>query len=72
MIELVNTSAEKAVKETEWDLEVYDAMQSIKAKVQKIKDNKHILSTSGWKEGVYVVRAIIGKDIITGKLVVKP
>ncbi|MBA4408090.1 MAG: T9SS type A sorting domain-containing protein [Bacteroidota bacterium] len=70
-IELVNTSTEKAVKETEWDLEVYDAMQSMKAKVQKIKDNKQMLSTMGWKEGVYVVRAIIGKDIITGKLVVK-
>lgn len=70
-IELVNTSTEKAAKETEWELEVYDAMQSIKAKVQKIKDNKQILSTMGWKEGVYIVRAIIGKDIITGKLVVK-
>lgn len=71
-IELVNTSTEKAEKETEWDLEVYDAMQSMKAKVQKIKGNNQTLSTSGWKEGVYIVRAIIGKDIITGKLLVKP
>jgi len=70
-IELVNTSTEKAVKQIEWDLEVYDAMQSLKAKTQKIKDNKQILSTSGWKDGVYIVRAIIGKDIITGKLIVK-
>ncbi|MDD2305117.1 MAG: M43 family zinc metalloprotease [Prolixibacteraceae bacterium] len=72
IIELVSTSTEKATKETEWNLEVYDAMQSMKAKVEKIKSNKQTLSTSGWKEGVYVVRAIIGKDIITGKLVVKP
>lgn len=70
-IELVNTSTEKAPKETEWNLEVYDAMQSMKVKTQKIKDNKQILSTAGWKDGVYVVRAIIGKDIITGKLIVK-
>jgi hypothetical protein len=71
-IELVSTSTEKATKETEWDLEVYDAMQSMKAKVEKIKNNKQTLNTQGWKEGVYIVRAIIGKDVITGKLVVKP
>jgi hypothetical protein len=71
-IELVGTSTEKVTKETEWDLEVYDAMQTMKAKVQKIKGNKQTLNTSGWKEGVYIVRAIIGKDVISGKLVVKP
>lgn len=70
-IELVSTTTEKAAKETEWDLEVYDAMQSMKAKVEKIKNNKQTLNTSGWKEGVYIIRAIIDKDIITGKLVVK-
>ena len=70
-IELVSTSTEKAMKETEWDLEVYDAMQTMKSKVQKIKSNRQTLSTSGWKDGVYIVRAIIGKDVISGKLVVK-
>lgn len=70
-IELVSTSTEKATNETEWDLEVYDAMQTLKDKTQKIKDNKQTVNTSGWKEGVYIVRAIIGKDIITGKLVVQ-
>ena len=67
-IELVNTSTEKATKEIEWDLEVYDAM---KAKVQKIKTNKHNLNTTGWKDGVYMVRAKVESKIITGKLVVK-
>ncbi len=71
-IELVNTSTEKATEEIEWNLEVYDAMQSMKAKVEKIKNNKQTLNTQGWKEGVYIVRAIIGKDVVTGKLVVKP
>lgn len=70
-IGLVNTSTEKATKETEWDLEVYDAMQSMKAKVEKIKNNKQTLNTSGWKEGVYIVRAIIGDEVITEKLLVK-
>ena len=70
-IELVSTSAEKAKKETEWNLEVYDAMQTLKAKTQKIKDNKQTVNTLGWKEGAYIVRAKIGMDIITGKLVVQ-
>jgi len=59
------------MEETEWDLEVYDAIQSMKTKTQKIKGNKQTISTSGWKYGVYIVRAIVGKDIISEKLVVK-
>lgn len=54
-----------------WDLDVYDAMQSLKTKVPKIKDKSTVLNTSGWKDGVYVIRAMVGKKLITGKLVVK-
>jgi len=70
-VELISTSTEKNMEETEWDLEVYDAIQSMKTKTQKIKGNKQTISTSGWKYGVYIVRAIVGKDIISEKLVVK-
>lgn len=57
--------------ENVWDLDVYDAMQSLKTKVSKIKNKSTVLNTSGWKDGVYVIRAIVGKKLVTGKLVVK-
>ncbi len=70
-IELVPASEEKALQEPDWDLEVYDAMQSLKAKVQKVKGNKHYLNTSDWKDGVYIIKIRIGNEIINDKLVVK-
>lgn len=55
----------------EWDLEVYDSMQSLKTKTQKLKGDKQTIDTIGWKDGVYIVRVKIGKEIISEKLVVK-
>jgi hypothetical protein len=71
-VELVSASTEKAVQEPEWSMEVYDAMQSMKAKTQKVKGYKQTIKTTGWKDGIYIVRAKIGEEILTGKLVVKP
>lgn len=70
-IGLVNTSTEKATKETEWDLEVYDSMQGMKEKKTNIKTTQTKINTSSWKDGVYIVRAIIGDEVITEKLLVK-
>ncbi len=56
---------------TEWDLEVYDSNQNLKAKQIKLKGNSTKLQTSGWKEGVYIVRAKYNDEILTDKLVVK-
>ncbi len=56
---------------TEWDLEVYDSNQNLKAKKIKLKGNSTKLQTSGWKEGVYIVRAKYNDEILTDKLVVK-
>lgn len=70
-IELVSGDGKELVSNAIWDLEIYDSMQSMKTKVQKIKSNRQPISTSGWKDGVYIVRAKIGEKIISGKLVVK-
>uniref|UniRef100_UPI003216E0A6 T9SS type A sorting domain-containing protein n=1 Tax=uncultured Draconibacterium sp. TaxID=1573823 RepID=UPI003216E0A6 len=55
----------------EWDLEVYNNMQSLKLKKQKLKGKSTSINTQSWKEGIYMVRVKYKDDIITGKLVVK-
>jgi len=67
-----SSSKEKKVDiNEEWELEVFDQTQALKAKTSKLKGNCTTIQTSNWKDGVYVVRAKIGDKLITGKLVVK-
>jgi hypothetical protein len=70
-LKLVSENNDAPVALTEWDYEIYDSMQSLKEKKTKLKTAKTKISTSNWKEGVYIVRAIIGEKIITEKLLVK-
>jgi hypothetical protein len=43
----------------------------LKEKKTSLKDNKTIINTSGWQEGIYMVRVKYGESLLTGKLVVK-
>ncbi|HKJ40946.1 MAG TPA: T9SS type A sorting domain-containing protein [Sunxiuqinia sp.] len=70
-IELSSEDVQVENVSNEWDLEVYDQGQQLKAKKTKIKGKSTTLNTSGWKEGVYVVRAEYNGQILTEKLVVK-
>jgi hypothetical protein len=56
---------------SEWDIEVYDSMQSLKLKKQKLKGHSTSINTQSWKEDVYMVRVKYKDEILTGKLVVK-
>ncbi|HKJ40730.1 MAG TPA: S8 family serine peptidase [Sunxiuqinia sp.] len=69
-IELSSTDAQVDDASNEWDLEVYDQSQQLKAKKTKIRGKSTTLNTSGWKEGVYVVRANYSGQLLTQKLVV--
>lgn len=71
MIELRSTESHKLNENDEWQLEVYDAMQTLKTKIQKIKGKRQDIQTTGWKEGVYIVRAKIGNELLVDKLVIK-
>lgn len=72
----IATTEEQTVEENaEWDFEVFDNAQNLKAAKTKLKSNSTQLQTAGWKEGVYAVRVNYkpkGKpeEILTGKLVV--
>ncbi len=55
----------------EWTLEVYNATTGEKVFGQKVEGSLFTVDTTGWKPGVYVVRAIVGDEVLTEKVVVK-
>lgn len=55
----------------EWNLEIYDNLQSLKLKKKKLKGKSTVIETHGWKEGIYLVRAKYKEEILQGKLMVK-
>ena len=67
----IETSDEKELPVSGWDLEIYAPNMMLKEKKTSLKDNKTIINTSGWQEGIYMVRVKYGESLITGKLVVK-
>ena len=69
---LKSASTENNLDETaEWDLEVYDNVQNLKLKKDRLKGNSTKIQTASWKEGVYMVRVKYKDEVLTGKLVVK-
>lgn len=70
-IKIESTKKGETDKEIEWELEVFDQTQALKAKTNKLTVNSTKIQTSDWKEGVYIVRAKIGDKILTEKLIVK-
>ncbi len=70
--QIKSASTERIFDETaEWDMEVYDNLQNLKLKKDKLKGNSTKIQSSDWKEGVYMVRVKYKDEILTGKLVVK-
>lgn len=70
-IKLVNKKDNTPIEFTEWDYEIYDTMQGMKEKKTKLKSAESKINTLGWKDGIYIIRAMIDKELVTGKLVVK-
>jgi hypothetical protein len=64
----MNGNGEVLAEDIEWSLDVYDQAQSLKAKVPKVKTSRQTINTSGWRDGLYVVRAVVGEEIISEKL----
>lgn len=67
-IELVYGEEKTPVENINWSLEVYDQSQNLKTKVSKEKENKHVIKTSDWEEGLYIIHAVVGDEIISEKL----
>lgn len=69
---IVSSSNEKTFDDyTQWDLEIYSPMQALKIKKTGLDGKSKTIQTSGWPDGIYMVRVKYGNEILTGKLVVK-
>jgi hypothetical protein len=65
------TLDEASHENQDWTLEIYNVMNGEKVVTQIISDNYVSVNTSGWKRGLYAVRATIGKEVLTEKIQVK-
>lgn len=52
----------------EWTLEVYNSSNNKRMVSKKVTSNDCTLNTSSWEKGIYIVRAIIGKEILSEKI----
>lgn len=53
-----------------WTLEVTNAVSGRNALSRNMDEPVYLLNTAGWEPGVYIVRAIVGKESLTGKITV--
>jgi hypothetical protein len=54
-----------------WDIEVHTQNQVLKARKKKQIGQSTTIDTSGWPEGLYIVKAVYNGYTLTGKLIVK-
>lgn len=55
----------------EWTLKAYNSMTGEKVFEKVISDQTYSINTIGWKPGVYVINAVVDKEIYSEKIVVK-
>lgn len=56
---------------TQWEMEVYNTFYGTKVcDVKKIMDSNYQLNTSGWTPGVYIIRVVVGDEVLTDKITV--
>jgi hypothetical protein len=67
----IGSVSKKGFDETaEWEVEIYDQGQILKEKKTRLKGREYLLNTSGWKEGVYIVRVNLKENVKSGVLIV--
>ncbi|MBQ9230202.1 MAG: T9SS type A sorting domain-containing protein [Prevotella sp.] len=54
-----------------WTLEVYGALTGEKVYKQDVSGDSLTIDTSGWKPGIYIVKAIVDGQLLSEKVVVK-
>ena len=54
-----------------WTLEVYNATTGEKVFSHEVKGSSFTIDTTDWRPGVYIVRAVIGDEVLSEKVVVR-
>ncbi len=58
-------------KHTSWKLEVYNSTNGNKVFSQEVEGESFVIDTTGWDPGIYIVKAYIGDEVLSEKIVVK-
>ena len=58
-------------KHTSWKLEVYNSTNGNKVFSQEVDGESFVIDTTGWDPGIYIVKAYIGDEVLSEKIVVK-
>lgn len=66
-----NNDGSLSSKQVSWTLEVINATTGKKVFDQKIESSDFTVDTIGWEPGVYIVKATIGEEELTEKIIVK-
>ena len=54
-----------------WILEIFDSVTGEKIFYKQLNDFLYSIDTLGWKPGLYLIRAIIDNEALSGKVMVK-
>ena len=54
----------------EWTLEAYEASSFRKVHTVDVRGSNYTLDTSSLPKGIYIIRAIIGKEILSEKITI--
>ena len=65
------TNTSEMLQRLNWTLEIFNLANGEKVVTQNVSGKSISLNTSGWKRGIYAVRATIGKEVLTEKIQVK-
>ena len=65
------TLDEAVLPDQVWTLEVYNVANGEKIVTREVSGNSASINTSGWKRGLYIVCATIGKEVLTEKMQVR-
>lgn len=70
-ITIISEQRERVQDIVNWNLEIYDTSYGNKVcDVKNLVNTTYQLNTSGWTPGLYVVRAVIGDEVLTEKITV--
>ena len=58
-------------KLSSWKLEVYNSTNGNKVFSQEVEGESFVIDTTGWDPGIYIVKAYIGDEVLSEKIVVK-
>ena len=67
---LLNEKGDSILDQT-WTVEIRNATTGVLMATQSLTSFSAIISTAGWPKGIYAVKATIGKEVLTEKVIVK-